>query len=186
MLAISGGATMDHPQEHTEKNISIVRTLESSDVPPSLKSFSFHLLASDPAHTHHKDVWFPQENEPLAVVSRIQRLISSSEKGIRKTLEHYVLLPDRLEPAQVLNWNSLSELFIDKKPAFGFSPLEARLAQQVTIAGGEELIPSSIEADLRKTGCVVQRISEDSEPSRSEAQNYLDYFLSNIVGEKHA
>ena len=116
----------------------------------------------------------------------IQRLISSSAKGIRKTLSHYVLLPDHLEPADVLNWESLSNLFIDKKPAFGFSPLEARLAQRVTIAGSEDLIPLSIETDLRKTGCVVERISEEKESPREETQKYLDYFLSNIVGEKHA
>jgi len=186
MLAIAGGATMDSPADHTEKNISILRTLESSDVPASLKSFSFFLLAANSSHPQYKDAWFPQTEEPLTIVPGIQRLISSSSKGIRKTLAHYVLLPDRLEPAEVLNWKSLSDLFIEKKPAFGFSPLEARLAQQVTIAGSEDLIPPSIEADLRKTGCVVDRISEKTDPTRSETQKYLDYFLSNIVGEKHA
>jgi hypothetical protein len=185
MLTVAGGARMDQPEEHTQKNISIVRTLESADIPLSLKSFSFHLLATEPNHTDQKDAWFPNDDDPLAVVPAIQRLISSSAKGIRKTLEHYVLLPDRIEPTEVLNWASLSSLFINKKPAFGFSPLEARLAQQVTIAGSEELIPPSIESDLRKTGCIVRRISEDSKTARSETQKYLDYFLSNIVGEKH-
>jgi len=177
---------MENPADHTEKNISIVRTLESSDVPSSLKSFSFYLLASDPSHPHYNNVWFPHDKEPLSVIPGIQRLISSSAKGIRKSLAHYVLLPDRIKPAEVLNWKTLSDLLIDKKPAFGFSPLEARLAQQVTLAGSEDLIPPSIETDLRETGCVVNRISEEAETPPSETQKYLDYFLSNIVGEKHA
>jgi len=186
MIAIAGGATMENPADHTEKNISIVRTLESSDVPSSLKSFSFYLLASDPSHPHYNNVWFPHDKEPLSVIPGIQRLISSSAKGIRKSLAHYVLLPDRIKPAEVLNWKTLSDLLIDKKPAFGFSPLEARLAQQVTLAGSEDLIPPSIETDLRETGCVVNRISEEAETPPSETQKYLDYFLSNIIGEKHA
>jgi hypothetical protein len=189
MLAIAGGARLSSDYEmnldqHTEKNLSIARTLESLDVPPSLKSFCFYLLASDENHPHHKDAWYPQKDEPLAIVPGIQRLISSSSKGIRKSLAHYVLLPDRLEPAEVLGWNGLSQLLKEKQPAFGFSPLEARLAQEVTIVGDEELIPSSIENDLRKTGCIVQRI-QNKDSQNSDVQRYLDYFISNILGENH-
>jgi hypothetical protein len=190
MLVVSGGAKWSSEQQemkidpYTEKNLSIVRTLESSDVPPSLKGFCFHLLAADESHPEYKDVWYPQEEEPLPIVQGIQRLISSSAKGIRKSLAHYVLLPDRLEPTEVLTWHVLSKLIKEKQPVFGFSPLEARLAQEVTIVGGEDLIPSTIENDLRKTGCTVQRVYErDAEVT--DKQRYLDYFLSNILGEKH-
>jgi hypothetical protein len=190
MLAIAGGANLSSESyelkidQHTEINLSIVRTLESGDVPLTLKNFCFYLLASDKSHAHQLNAWYPQEGEPLPIVPGIQRLVSSSSKGIRKSLAHYVLLPDRLEPTEVLTWDALSKLLKEKQPAFGFSPLEARLAQEVTIVGGEELIPSSIENDLRKTGCAVQRIQErDAEDS--DTQKYLDYFLSNILGEKH-
>ncbi len=190
MLALAGGASRSSDphetnlDEHSEKNLSIVRTLESADIPPSLKGFCFYLLAADETHPHYDDAWYPSKDEPLAIVKGIQRLISSSSKGIRKSLAHYVLLPDRLEPAEVLAWNGLSELLKEKQPAFGFSPLEARLAQEVTIVGGEDLIPSSIENDLRKTGCIVQRF-QSKEAENSDIQRYLDHFLSNIMGEKH-
>jgi hypothetical protein len=190
MLAIAGGARLSpslhaiNEDEHTEKNLSIVRALESSDVPPSLKSFCFYLLAANEIHPHYPDVWYPTKDEPLAIVRGIQRLVSSSSKGIRKSLAHYVLLPDRLEPAEVLGWKGLSKLLKDKQPAFGFSPLEARLAQEVTIVGDEDLIPASIENDLQNTGCIVRRIQEKNDEN-SDTQKYLDYFLSNILGEKH-
>ena len=190
MLALAGGARLNagslemSMDDHTEKNLSIVRTLESNDVSLSLKGFCFYLLAANETHPHHKEVWYPSKSEPLPIVQGIQRLISSSTKGIRKSLAHYVLLPDRLEPTEVLTWDALSKLLKEEQPAFGFSPLEARLAQEVTIVGGEELIPSSIENDLRKTGCTVQRILE-KDAENSETQRYLEYFLSNILGEKH-
>lgn len=191
MLVVAGGASFSSaankmpPDEHMEKNLSIVRTLESSDVPTTLKTFCFYLLAANTSHPQYKDSWFPAEEEPLPIVQGIQRLIASSSKGIRKSLAHYVLLPDRLEPAEVLTWQGISDLFKDKKPALGFSPLEARLAQEVTIVGSEDLIPSSIEDDLRKTGCTVQRILEKKKTEISDSQRYLDYFLSNILGEKN-
>jgi hypothetical protein len=190
MLAIAGGARLasdSHkvsPDEHTEKNLSITRTLESNDISPSLKGFCFYLLGADESHPHYKDAWYPTDAEPLPIVQGIQKLISSSSKGIRKSLAHYVLLPDRIEPVEVLGWEALVKLLKEKQPTFGFSPLEARLAQEVTIAGGEELIPSSVEEDLRKTGCTVQRIQE-KDAENSDVQGYLDYFLSNILGEKH-
>ena len=192
MLALAGGATFSSQpneiklEQHTEKNLSIVRILESNDLPVSLKGFCFYLLASEASNPHHQDAWFPSENESLPIVEGIQRLISSSSKGIRKSLAHYVLLPDQLEPAEVLTWEALSNLLKEKKPTLGFSALEARLAQDVTIVGDEDLIPPAIENDLRKTGCTVQRIRENKQPGSSDAQRYLDYFLSNILGEKHA
>jgi hypothetical protein len=190
MLAIAGGArsTSDSREnltdDHTEKNLSITRTLESNDVTPSLKGFCFYLLAADESHPDRKDAWYPPDAEPLPIVQGIQRLISSSSKGIRKSLAHYVLLPDRMEPTEVLAQEELVKLLKEKQPAFGFSPLEARLAQEVTIAGGEDLIPPSIENELRKTGCMVNRIRE-KDAENSDVQGYLEYFLSNVLGEKH-
>jgi len=190
MLAIAGGARLNSEvsvtgiDEHKEKNLSILRILESNDVPPSLKSFCFYLLATDPSHSDSIDTWYPSGHEPLPIVEGIQRLLSSSSKGIRKSLAHYVLLPDRLELSEVLTWDGVTRLLRNKQSAFGFSALEARLAQEVTLVGGEDLIPLSIENDLRKTGCVVQRIQEREE-IKSDTQRYLDYFLSNISGEKH-
>jgi hypothetical protein len=191
MLAIAGGARLTSDSQdkltddHTEKNLSITRALESNDVTPSLKGFCFYLLGADESHPHHEDAWYPTDNEPLPIVQGIQRLISSSSKGIRKSLAHYVLLPDRIEPAEIFAWEELVKLLKEKQPALGFSPLEARLAQEVTIAGGEDLIPPSVENDLRKTGCMVKRIRE-KDAENSDVQGYLEYFLSNILGEKHA
>jgi hypothetical protein len=192
MLALAGGATFSSPSNeltpevHTQKNLSIVRALENNDVPMSLKGFCFYLLAAKEPHPHYADSWFLSENETRPIVERLQRLLSSSAKGIRKSLAHYVLLPDQVEPAEVLTWHELSNLLKEKKPTLGFSPLEARLAQEVTIVGSEELIPPAIENDLRKTGCTVHRIHGNKQPELSDSQKYLDYFLSNILGEKHA
>jgi hypothetical protein len=192
MLVLAGGVTsfsyasVTNREEHAEKNVSIVRTLESGDIPPTLKAFSFFLLAADPSNPNCNDAWYSEEHDPLSVVQKIQRLISSSSRGIRKSLTHYVLLPERIDLAEVMNWRNVSDLIKDTKPAFGFSPMEARLAQSVTLVGNEDLIPPSIEKELRDVGCKVQRLAHEQSSEVPEAESYLDYFLSNIVGEKHA
>jgi hypothetical protein len=191
MLVLAGGAApssctggMD-PEEHAEKNISILRTIESGDIPPSLKVFSFFLLAAESSNPNVNDAWYSVDRDALPVVQGFQRLISSSTKGIRKSLAHYVLIPEKLDVSEVMSWRNVSDLIKDVKPTFGFSPMEARLAQSVTIVGDEDLVPLSIEKDLREVGCTVQRVTKEELSEVSDVQSYLDYFLSNIVGEKH-
>jgi hypothetical protein len=43
----------------------------------------------------------------------------------------------------------------------GYSLDEARLAQRVTVIGGEQIFPEALLEDLRRHGCQVTRIAGD-------------------------
>jgi len=49
----------------------------------------------------------------------------------------------------------------DSHPTIGFSLSEARLAEKVTVVGGEGAVSDEALALLRKSGCFVERIYED-------------------------
>lgn len=75
-----------------------------------------------------------------------------------KMLDHYLLLP-RGEQAAIPAWRSASAFALTHQPVVGFSPAEAVLAHQVTIAGGTDVISEEIETLLRSAGCTVQRLT---------------------------
>ncbi|MCZ7543046.1 MAG: hypothetical protein M5R40_05680 [Anaerolineae bacterium] len=78
-----------------------------------------------------------------------------------KPLEHYVLLP-ALENGAGGYWEAVRGYVSAFRPVCGFSPHEAACARHVTVIGGpasdEVGDPSTLEADLRAAGCLVQRI----------------------------
>jgi hypothetical protein len=178
MLVIAGGALPNAADpaigadSHTEQNLAIARALQSEDIPPSLLNFAFYPLATDPDHTDHGAAWFPTLEAPRPVVAAFRRLAELAPKNAvsatEKPIKHYLLLPSGTGASFIQEWEKLAEFTAAHHPATGFSLEEARLAQQVTLAGDEESISPEVEYALRASGCRVQRLTRGAD-SRTDS-----------------
>jgi hypothetical protein len=76
-------------------------------------------------------------------------------------ISHYVLLP--LYAWGVANWDLtlIQPIIEENHPTVGFSLAEARLAERVTVVGGEGAISPETLDMLRASGCKVERVLED-------------------------
>lgn len=76
-----------------------------------------------------------------------------------KLLAHYVLFGPRDRPATRAHLLLAQEYLLAFRPAFGFSPEEARGAGLVTIIAGADAVSAQVEADLAADGIPVQRVA---------------------------
>jgi len=76
-------------------------------------------------------------------------------------IAHYLLLP--LHDWGAVEWHlEVARPYILRHhPTVGYSLDEARLAQRVTVIGGEQIFPEALLEDLRRHGCQVTRIAGD-------------------------
>jgi hypothetical protein len=76
-------------------------------------------------------------------------------------ISHYVLLP--LYAWGIANWDLalIQPIIEETHPTVGFSLAEARLAERVTVVGGEGAISPETLDMLRASGCRVERVLED-------------------------
>ncbi len=101
------------------------------------------------------------EEKPAA--ASVSRSIAKGIMSARETtpISHYVLLP--LYAWGVADWDMelILPLIEDSHPTIGFSLAEARMAQRVTIVGGNESISEKAIESLRQAGCLVERLAAD-------------------------
>ncbi len=78
-----------------------------------------------------------------------------------RPISHYVLLP--LYAWGVANWDLalIQPILETSHPTIGFSLAEARLADRVTVVGGEGAISAEVLDMLRASGCTVERVLDD-------------------------
>jgi hypothetical protein len=178
VLVIAGGATLSQKdnkvdeKHHQEQNLAIAELLKGGELPSYLLNFSFYHLTSDPSHPDHGSAWFPETDDPRPIVESIQQWVKETAKtktGIEKHLRRYLLLPNDLDPLAIRDWQMISELIRKQHPTMGFSPIEARLASEVIIAGNEDAIPLAVDRQLKSSGCVVRRLEVDNDFRRINA-----------------
>ena len=158
-------------------------------ISPNVLACNFWLLASEPDSPFASQSWFRTKDEPLPVVDAFKRFVSvksivrqeqiekrypddqddsEQAKGKRQVIEkeqptitHYVLLPLYAWGAADWDLDLIQPLIQHSHPTIGFSLSEARLAQKVTVVGGEGAISDDAIEMLRDSGCFVERIRED-------------------------
>jgi hypothetical protein len=82
------------------------------------------------------------------------------DKG-QSSISHYVLLPLYAWGAADWDLDLIQPLIQHSHPTIGFSLSEARLAQKVTVVGGEGALSEDAVKMLHDSGCIVERIRED-------------------------
>jgi len=92
------------------------------------------------------------QDEPVAPPRKLST-------GERKGIYHYLLFPRREWGASERYWQAAFNYVERFLPTCGFDPQEAASAQYVTIIGDSQAVDEAVEADLRASGCRVERIS---------------------------
>jgi hypothetical protein len=167
-----------------EQTISIVKLLESGDLPSELRNFAFYLLACDPKHPDYASAWFPSINDPRQVVHAVQDFVLANEIVTSKNIDHYLLLPESREPTEIPDIAAIRALVKRENPVIGNSPSAARRAIDVTLVGDKYSIPSSIEMDLLNAGCKVRRLVFTLPNKNDDETDYVRSFISRIAGER--
>jgi hypothetical protein len=172
MLAIAGGArpqsnpTLGEVDSHAEINAAILRYLEDEKT-KNLQSFCFYLLSADPDSAEASSAWFRAPDDPIPVVDEFSRVLQSIQKSSKsrkeKPISHYVLLPMTSRRNATQDWMNLAPFALSLRPVVGFSPSEARLAEQVTIIADKMSIPPTIDDMLIEAGCEVRRFEGNQE-----------------------
>jgi len=164
MLAMGGALPGEEKSDpsgdiHAERNLSIARLLATAEIPAYVQSFAFFLLAAAPDHALAGAAWFAPDSSPRPVVTALRQIAASFEKPPKsvtpRSIRHYLLL----DPASV-RWETLADYVAAFRPTVGFSPEEARSAEQVSLVG--DSFSSELEARLVRAGCAVQRLSWSS------------------------
>lgn len=163
MIVVAGGPPST-AEDGDGEVASILRAVQTGQLPQSVLGFNFYLLSADPNGPDSSSAWFDSPTQPRAVVGSAKRLLdvgglSDSSRSTSKTLSHFVLLPDG--PMSEDTWSIVKTLV--KDGVIGFSPEEALHADRVTILGDEAAVPPSVERQLVESGCSVTRVKGPSE-----------------------
>ncbi len=177
ILVVGGGALRTQPppavgpDPHVEQNLAAARAVLSGDLPASVLNFAFYPLAAEPDQPDHLSAWFASPDQPRPIVQAMRQLLDSiarsADHARPKPIAHYLLLPSSVGASWLHEWTHLAEFASAHRPSIGFSLDEARLAQHVTIAGGEDVFSRQVEQDLRAAGCRVERILGNPAPRAS-------------------
>jgi hypothetical protein len=163
MIVVAGGPPST-AEDGDGEVASILRAVQTGQLPQSVLGFNFYLLSADSNDPDSSSAWFDSPTQPRAVVGSVKRLLdvgglSDSSRSTSKTLNHFVLLPDG--PMSEDTWAIVKTLI--KDGVIGFSPEEALQADRVTILGDEAAVPPSVERQLVEGGCSVTRVKGPSE-----------------------
>ena len=161
-------------EAHTRTNFSIIQALvnapEIADL--NLESISqrvlacnFWLLSTSPTSPFKSQAWFQPDGSHLPIVDRVQTWLSAMPpenhnaiQAIRQPIAHYLLLPSFEWGVADWHLEAIRPYVKKYRPTIGFSAVEARLAQKVTVVGGYELFPEDIVEQLLSAGCIVEQI----------------------------
>ncbi len=166
-LLVTDKVPLERDRVYAEGVVASTARLQKG-LPRHLLNTSFGLLASPegspeawhkpnegraPAVQALKEFWQrPLQDEPAPP---LQRLSTEERKGIY----HYLLFPRGEWGVSERHWRAAFNYVKRFLPTCGFDPQEAASAQYVTIIGNSQGVDEAVEADLRASGCRVERIS---------------------------
>ncbi len=181
---------------HANCNIDIIKSLtdESAALPSYLKNVNFWLLSANPNSKEHAEAWYRADNSvspaatqlkqlaqqrkqrPLTEKSVGSYLANTAEPDRSKPIFHYLMLPTFEWGPAKWHWDLVHDYVTEFQPTTGYSITDARLAQYVSIVGNEQGVSKEIELELKRCGCVVERIAGTS---GDEIKSQLDGLVSN-------
>lgn len=175
--------------QHAEQSLSMLKLMESSDLPTTVRNLNFYLLACESNHKDYDNAWFPSVGSPISSVTALHKYFSKNKQAVRKPLRHYILLPEGMDIQEVVSHTEVARILRKHSPVVGSSPFEARLAQTVTLVGGNGELSPSIENDLNHAGCNVKRISLEEqaeileEDVIADKQDQIQAIINRLVNE---
>jgi hypothetical protein len=173
MIGLRAGATVgdltdvDYPAvdpiRHDEINLQVVQIAAGARFTAPVLCLCFRLLAAEDGTPEAAEAWFRNDGTTLPIVDSLKRRALAKKlhpsQGMRKTLRHYLLLPQDPGSLSAYTWESLRHYLMAFQPACGFSIDEACQAEKVTILGSA---PSTVTAlKLRDSGCQVDHLAAE-------------------------
>ena len=104
---------------------------------------------------------FEPDEVPVQEISDRTKTAEEEPDDQNRPISHYVLLPLYAWGAADWDLSAIQPLLLNSHPTVGFSLTEARLAEKVTIIGGEGAVSSEALEMLRSAGCLVERVLDD-------------------------
>jgi hypothetical protein len=166
-LLVTDNGPLEQDEVNAEGVVASAARLEEG-LPRHLLNTSFGLLASQEGSP---EAWYKPDGGRAPAVQALkvfrqwslqdepapplQKLSTGEDEGIY----HYLLFPRWEWGVSERYWQSAFNYVKRFLPTCGFDPQDAASAQYVTIVGNSQGVDEAVEADLRASGCRVERIS---------------------------
>ncbi len=161
---------------HASCNSFIAKAMMERTLPAYVTNVSFWLLAADENSPHASAAWRRADGTALPAAEALRELTATATQAVKlnekrlvqkppapasfggRPIYHYLLLPTFEWGGS--DWHLLAALDYIRKfqPTCGFSVAEAKVAEHVTIIGGEQGISVDAERALQAAGCKVERV----------------------------
>jgi hypothetical protein len=173
MIGLRAGATVGDltdpdfppvdPIRHSEVNLQVAQIASGARFSAPVLCLCFRLLAAEENGIEASEAWFRNDGTALPIVDALRRRASAKNlnpsSSRRKSLRHYLLLPQDPASLSGQTWDALRNYLFAFQPVCGFSVEEACQAEKVTILGD---VPSTVTAlRLRDSGCRVDCLAAD-------------------------
>lgn len=151
-------------EQHSERNLSLMRGIQHNDAPDFLFNLNFWLLAAEPSHPAYDQAWFRSDGSHLPIVEKLQASYTAPtkpqlvDKSTPNGINHYLLLPQWEWGVSSLHWETVLPFVQATKATVGFQVSEAKRAQRVTVFIGAQGYDERVVADLKSAGCLVEAI----------------------------
>jgi hypothetical protein len=160
-LIIAGGPTDSEGESigsplGVEQMRSIIRIILRRGLPDFVKAFCFYPFVADRQHSLRGQAWFSENGQAGAIAEaacEILDLAPQSKKADSKPIQHYLLLPEDVDPAQM---EVVNAYLLDHQATAGFSIDEACSARHVTAMPSNSTSKKEIEAVLAHSGCKLE------------------------------
>jgi len=166
-LLVTDSGPLEQDEVNAEGVVASAARLQEG-LPRYLLNTSFGLLASQEGSP---EAWYKPDGGRALAVQALKEfwqrslqdepalLLQKLSSGERKGVYHYLLFPRREWGILEWYWQAAFNYVKRFLPTCGFDPQEAASAHYVTIIGNSEGVDEAVEADLRASGCRVERIS---------------------------
>ncbi|MHC1741281.1 MAG: hypothetical protein AB9897_09255 [Anaerolineaceae bacterium] len=169
------------PEEHTnivrQIKAFLTSTIQTNSTKLPLLAGNFWLLNAPSTNDNYPFAWVREDGATLPAYQLLssvdqptnlpQPTIPQNQKKSKTTpdsahpIQHYLLLPKYEWGISDWHLEVIKPFIIKHQPTIGFSIEEAKLAELVTVVGGEQSFSEETLALLRDAGCQVDRISGD-------------------------
>ena len=163
-LLVTDNGPLEQDEVNTEGVVTSAARLEEG-LPRHLLNASFGLLASQEGSP---EAWYKPDGGRAPAVQALKVFRQWSlgdepapplQKLSTGDIYHYLLFPRREWGVSERYWQAAFNYVKRFLPTCGFDPQEAASAHYVTIIGNSQGVDEAVEADLRASGCRVERIS---------------------------
>jgi hypothetical protein len=196
ILIIAGGPTNNEgdltatPQACIEQVRGMMRIIMREDLPKAVRAFCFYPFVLGDQHLHKDQAWYTEDRKAGMIAEaacEILDLPPQPSEVEAKSIQHYLLLPEDMDPSQL---ETVSSYLMENKATAGFSLEEARSAEHVTIMLSNASSNEAIEAALSHSGCRIDWLkaveaSRAVQQSNSSDPNLIDAVVNSTQGADH-